>query len=360
MNTTKKIFSLICACTPLLTAYAEGPSIAPPEGTFAAEEPHQLIVNNRILAKVNGIVISVVDVMKKMDLFLNQNYPHLAHSVMARYQFYSNQWKNTLNQMIDTELMMADAEHLDLKVTEAEVREEILTRFGPNVMASLDQINISYEDARKMIYAEMVVQRMQWYRVSSKALQKVHPQDIKIAYRDFCTKNPSLEEWIYQVLSIRSEKPTVGEELVNRAFEFLKNHGVEFAAMADTLKKEAAEDPSITVAASPEYRANEKTISTSHRQALTSLAIGSYSEPIAQKSRVDGSTVHRIFYLKNRLCTPTPSFTKMADNLREELIQKAFTQENEQYISRLRERLGYDKTQMLEDLPSDFQPFILK
>src|SRR4029079_5046854 len=159
---------------------------ANPPAALALEEPQEIVVYNRILAKVNGKTISVIDVMKKMDLFLQRYYPQYARSKMARFQYYSKQWRDTLTQIIDQELMLADAEHLELKVSDAEVREEVLTRFGPNIMATLDTIGMTYEEARTLIYNEMVVQRIMWYRVHSKALSIVNPQDIKKAYRAFC------------------------------------------------------------------------------------------------------------------------------------------------------------------------------
>jgi len=346
------LFGLSLVAIPL--SYADAP------GLMETEEPHQLIVNNRILAKVNGKTISVIDVMKKMDIHLNQNYPHLTSSKIAHFQFYNSQWRSTLAQMIDSELMMADAEHLELKVKDAEVREEILQRFGPNVIPTLDKLGMTYEEARKMVLSEMIVQRMQWYRVNSKALQKVNPQDIKEAYKDYCEKNPSLEEWRYQMLSVRSEKPGLGEQIAKLAFESLKNHGIAFAAVADQLKQDPAFDPSATIAISPEYSVNEKTVSQAHKDALFSLAVGSYSEPIAQISRVDGSMVYRIFFLKDHSKVPVPPFEKLAEKLRDDLMQKAFVQENSQYISKLRERLGYDEKHMTESLPTDFQPFVMR
>jgi len=51
-------------------------------------------------------------------------------SKTARYQFYSAQWYPTLQQMIDHELMVTDAETREVKVSDGEVREEIQTRFG--------------------------------------------------------------------------------------------------------------------------------------------------------------------------------------------------------------------------------------
>jgi len=89
-------------------------------------------------------------------------------SKTARYQFYSSQWYPTLQQMIDHELMVTDAETRQVNVSDGEVREEIQTRFGPNVMESLDQLGITYDEAREMVHQDMIVQRIQWVRVSSK------------------------------------------------------------------------------------------------------------------------------------------------------------------------------------------------
>src|SRR6202034_4472157 len=44
------------------------------------DEPQDIVIYNRILAKVNGKTISVIDVMKKMDLFLQRYYPNYAQS----------------------------------------------------------------------------------------------------------------------------------------------------------------------------------------------------------------------------------------------------------------------------------------
>src|SRR5690242_7109313 len=94
------IFSALILCATAPTLQAESPPL------ISQEEPEELIIHNRILAKVNEKTISVIDVVKKMDLFLQKNYPHLADSKTARYQFFSAQWKDYLAQMIDSELML--------------------------------------------------------------------------------------------------------------------------------------------------------------------------------------------------------------------------------------------------------------
>jgi hypothetical protein len=327
-----------------------------PYSAPAMEEPHELIIYNRILAKVNDKTISVMDVMKKMDLFLQKYYPQFAHSKLARYQFYSSQWREYLTQMIDQELMIADAEKLEIKVTDAEVREELLTRFGPNIMKVLDNIGLTYDETRKMIHDEMLVQKMVWFRVNSKALNKINSSHIKAAYKQFCEKNPELEEWQYQVLSIRSKDKEASAALAAQAFEILQTKQ-DLTTITDQLK---TTENSISISLSPEMQADERSISSSHKEVLKTLSENSFSAPISQVSRVDNSVVFRIFYLKKHTKKGIPPFEKMADQLKEQLLQEAASKENSQYISKLRDRLGYDERHMAETVPKDFQPFAIQ
>jgi len=351
------LFFFVSSICSALTVYAQD-SIP---GMYAQEDSQELIVYNRILAKVNSKTISVIDVMKKMDLFLQRYYPQYTQSKAARFQYYSTQWRDTLAQMIDQELMQADAEHLELKVSDAEVREEMLDRFGPAIIQTLDQIGMTYEEARKMVFAEMVVQRIMWYRVNSKALNSVNPQDIKEAYKKYCEKNPAMEEWEYQVLSLRSANQNMSELLAKKAADLLHSSAhADLAAISEEIKAESTDENPVAINLSPDLKADEKSIAQAHKDVLKTLSPGSFSAPISQVSRADQSIVYRIFYLKNHSKKEIPPFQKMSDQLKDELLQQAAARENGQYIAKLRERLGYDEKHMMESLPSDFQPFALR
>lgn len=344
-------FSLFSALIVTSSLLFGNPSFSPPE------EKEVLIVHNRILAKVDSKTISVIDVMKKMDLFLQKYYPQFIHSKIARYQFYIHNWKDYLSQMVDQELMLADAEHLEMKLSDAEVREEILERFGPNIMPTLDKLALTYDELRKMIKEEMLVQRMIWFRVNSKALHHVNSEDVKLAYKQFCEKNPALEEWEYQVVSIRSKDDQKGELLASKAIELL---GQKFELQSLKKELEFYEEEGVSIHVSSDLHADEKGISDAHKQVLMTLSENDFSLPIRQLSRVDQSIVYRIFHLKKHSKKQIPSFEKMADELKEELLQKAAQKENIQYLTRLRERLGFDEQQMLQALPPDFEPFVLR
>lgn len=346
ISSMKQKILLLILCLPFL-AFAHDP--------VGSAEP-ELIVNNRILATVNGKAISVIDVMKKMDVLLSRNYPEYADSNVSRYQFFSQNWRQILNQIIDNELIMADAENLEIKITDSELRETIHNRFGPNVMASLDKLGITYDEAWQMLYSEMAVQRMSWYRVQSKGLQRIGPQDIKVAYEHHLVNNPPKEEWKYQVISIRATTEALGKVYAQKAHSLIRSEPIPFEALAEQLKKDL--DEAITVNVSEEYNVESRNLSESHKAALCNLQAGDYSEPVSQVSRFDHSTVHRIFYLKDHTVEKPQAFDSMVDTLHDELVMKEINDEFPVYLSKLRKKFNYDASQ-LESLPRDFEPFTL-
>jgi TolA-binding protein len=148
----------------------------------------------------------------------------------------------------------------------------------------------------------------------------------------------------------------VSGALAIRAFELLQSK-LDLTKVVDQLK---TSDETISIALSPEMQADEKSISASHKEVLKTLSENSFSQPIAQVSRVDNTAVYRIFHLKKHTKRIIPPFEKMAEKLKEQLLQEAAIKENTQYIAKLRDRLSYDEKHMTETLPKDFQPFAIR
>jgi hypothetical protein len=306
----------------------------------------QLVVSNRIVATVNGKTISALDVKKKMDVFLAHAYPHLMSSVAARHQFYSQQWRAILDQMINTELMLADAELREVKVSDAEVRERLQERFGPNVMGNLEKIQVSLDETRKMMHDEMVVERMTWLRVQSKALNSVGPQDVKKGYEEYKKEHPESHEWKYRVVTVRSPNEQEGSLLADEAHSLLAQAKVGLEEINTAIS---------AASLSPVYETNDKNLSAAYRDILAALPIGGFSKPIPQVSRADKTTVYRIFNLVEKKRQKTPIFSRMASEIQNTLIDKEITREMALYIPRLRHRFGFSET-----VPADFQPFTLQ
>lgn len=334
-----------------------GPVFAKGEALFATkEEPQHIFVNNRILAKVNGKAISVVDVMKKMDLMFYRQFPQFASSVEARHQFYEMSWKRILKDLIDKELVLAEAAEYEIKVSNGDVRQEMENLFGPNIIHNLDKVGLTYDEAWKMVQGDLVIRRMMSYRANSKALKRVTPSVVRNAYDQFAKENVNTEQWKYNVVSIRDPDATRGEEIANNIYLFLTEKSVALADLpAKSKEMNLPETTKINV--SEEFHHGEKELSPSFREVLSKMGDGTFSKPVAHKSR-NNSTVYRIFYLKEMIPAGAIPFFEMESKLKDQLLDKALDEETDIYLKRLRQHFSVQEIQ--DTLPENFQPFVLK
>jgi hypothetical protein len=313
-------------------------------------ENHKIAFQNGIVAKVHGKTISMMDVKKKLDFFFHKNYPHLINSSAAHYQFYEQSWRAVLTEMIDHELILADSELKEVKITDGEVREQLELRFGPNTLATLDKVGLSQEEALKMIRDEMIVQRMNWWFVQSKATQKVTPEELRQAYRAYLEENPPHHDWKYRVVSIRgADALKIGQKV--HALMLGKNTSPDL--IAAELKALETENGAIQV--SNELLVSDKDLSKAHKSALSPLSPGQLSDLI---STPDNAKVCRIFYCLDSTYHPAASFDQMQATLRDQLTQNAVLEESANYLGKLRKR--YDASALLESLPENLHPFTLE
>jgi len=338
-------------------------ALLPADSNFFPEEQKRMGIQNRVLAKVGDSTISVLDVVKKMEVFLNKNYPQYADSVPAKYQYFSSQWRDVLMQMIDHQLILLDAEKMELKITDGEIRETLFEKFGPNVMASLDKLGISYEEAKTMVHSELAVQKMSWFKVHAKALSAVNTQDVKSAYLSYCKKNPAKEEWEYQILSVKAKSEEVAEQIAQKAFELCKQSPSALASISEKLKDSfppEKDEESFWITVSDPLKAEARNISDTYKQILSKLPLKSVSQPVKLAGKKDEPATYRIFHLQNHVKTPTPSLRSLYERLQSELVQEESEREFRTYISKLRDRYGFDARNLEETIPPGFQPFSLE
>lgn len=307
----------------------------------------KLKINNLVLCKINGKTISVMDVKKKMDFILHSSFPDYANSKSAQYQFYTSSWKHVLKELINTQLMVSEAEAKEIKVNDGEIREEMEEKFGPNVLLTLENIGLTFDEAFDLVKTDMIVKRVMWYYVHSKALLKVTPEMIKQNYKSYCDKNPPFDEWEYQVISIKSNDELQAKQIADKAYALLSEE-------KDT--KELQDQFPNAIQFSKFYSVNSKDISKSHKEILSALKVGAYSLPILQKSK-DNKSNNKIFYLKNHSIKEPPAFEKMADKIKEDLLQEAAKEESIAYFSRLYKYYGIDDSNFKTD---DVNPFVLE
>lgn len=318
----------------------------------------EIVVNHRILAKVNGKMISVIDVMKKMDMTFYQHYPQYANSNKARLQYYQMHWKRVLQDLIDRELVAADALEHHLSITNGDVRHEMELTLGPNIIENLDKAGLTLEEAQKMVQEDVILRQMMTARVNNKAQKAITPRNVRLAYEEFVKQNRRPPEWIYTVLSIRQSNAAQGEETSKQIYEALRSGALLWDSdLLDNVKKMEI-DPTASITLSNEYRHTEKEMSLTNKEVLIFMTPGSYSSPIAQKSRSDQSTVYRIYYLQDKSEGSVPSLAEVENDLKNKLYQQAIEKETKIYLKRLHEHFGYSDNELKETIPEDFEPFM--
>jgi hypothetical protein len=321
----------------------------------------EIIINHRILAKVNDKLISVIDVMKKMDLIFYKQYPQYADSKRARLQFYQMQWRHVLQDLIDRELVAADASEHQLTISLPDIRKEMEKTLGPNIIESLDKTGLTLEEATKMLQEDVILRQMMSARVNTRAQKSLTPQNVRLAYEEYAKANTKPAEWIYSVISVRNANSALAQAAAQKAHDALISGTLSWED--DLLQKITAiegVDPSTTFSVSEEYRHSEKEMSLTNKEVLLLLQPDGYSAPVAQKSRSDQSIVYRIFYLKEMSEGGVPVLADVELDIKEKLYQQAVERETKVYLKRLHEHFGYNESDVKAMIPEDFQPFTMR
>lgn len=314
---------------------------------FMANEDHlQIIVNNRVVAQVNGKAITVIDVMKRMDILFLRQFPEYTHSVSARYQFYQTSWKRILSELIDKELILADAQEMKMEVSSGDVRQEMEELFGPNIILNLNKMDLSLEEATKIISGDILIRRMMFIKVTAKAMGKVTPQALSAAYEAYSKENATPATLTYQMITLRDQEN--GEALAREIYKGLYEEHRSLDSFTH---------PSLSI--SKMFTHTEKEIAPQNKEVLLNLKAGEVSLPVKQTSR-DDSIVWRLFLVTKRDEGKVPTYQEAEPRLKEGLLDIAMTQEQKSYLNRLRRHFAVSEAQLKALVPDEFVPFQLK
>lgn len=324
------------------------------------EGEKKIFVNNRILAKVNDKPISVLDVMKKMDMLFYRQYPQYAGSADARYKFYSMYWKNALQECIDKELIIADAQETKMEVSQGDIRQEMEELFGPNIIANLDTSGLTYDDALQLIKDDMIMKRMMGGRVNAIAIRMVTPQAVQTAYDEYAKNAVKSDEWGYQVISIRGEDQAQSAEIAELAYSILTKDNITLDMLVEKVNEAKPMDEKTNIKVSEKFRHSAKDVSKEYGEILAALEVGQFSKPKSQKSRADNSTVFRIFYLTDIYSGNIKSFEEIENKLKDKLIEIMVEKETDKYLNKLRKHHNVNEELLKAMVPDDFEPFAMK
>ncbi len=337
-------------------------SAAASSHTLAAAQPtkKKIIINNRVLANVNGKAISVIDVMKKMDMILYQRYPQYLDVPEARYQFYTTTWKKIFSDLVDRELIIADAEEKNFEVSSGDVREEMEEIFGPHMMLNLHNAGLTFEEAWQMVKADIVIRRMLHYQVRSRIYSQITTQEVRDAYDVYAKKNNSEKEYVWQAISLRAPRQDLAASLGQLAYRLLAEEKIPVDALEAKIQANELWQPQVSIAISTLYTQKQRDLSTQLQELFASLEEGMHSKPLLQVSKSDQTPVVRIYYLQQIKQAQTASLHTMWPQLKEEIAQMRIEQETEVYFASLHRHFHLSKNEIEQQLPAQFQPFELR
>ncbi|MCH9610827.1 MAG: hypothetical protein S4CHLAM81_10340 [Chlamydiales bacterium] len=301
-----------------------------------------IVIQNRVLLKINGKALSVMDVVRKMDMIFFQQYPNLVGSTQMRYQFYQANWNTILAAMIDDQLIVADAKDKRVTASDGEIRESMERIFGQDTVIKLDELGVTHEEAYEMVRTDLIVQKLTGGMVHAKALTGVNPKKMRQLYEKMQRENPPQDLYRYQVLSFRGE---LAQEHAKKAHELLTSGEVAFALVPDHVEGASL---------SQEYSRNEKDISKAHKQVLSAMEVGAVSPPVQRKN------VCYLFQLADVERQELPAFAEMEVELKNRVLQEEIIAYNEKYRTWLRKRFGLTDKHLSSLVPDDLQPFALR
>ena len=325
------------------------------------EQPKTIHFHNRPLIKINGKTISLVDVVKKLDMQLLKNAPHVLSDLPSKHHYYSTNWRMAFNELIEQEMIKLDSEQLKFSISEADIRTELDSTIGLNLISKLDSIGITLEEAKQMVESEMMVRQMLWMKAYSKALQTVTPEIIKNTYAEVVKKDllKQKEVWCYQVLTIKAKNPDKEKEVAQKAYTLLNSSDSIMTNVVDVLKTQLQSQQDFEVSISKDITVDSHSVSASHHEILTALKENEYSQPIFQTVRNSKEGVHKIYHLKNHTVESPQTFEQIAPNIKDKLIQMAADKEKTIYIESLKQKFFVTDAEVNDVAPKDYDPFIL-
>lgn len=334
-----------------------------PSLSYAAPLPYQapnpenveIVKHNKILAEINHKPITVLSVLKEMDILFARQFPEYVDDPIARYQFYSLHWKTFFKDCVEKELILADAEECKMEVKNGDIQQEMKHLYGPNIIQTLHDANVPYHDAFEKVKSDIALRRMLYIRVNRKATNQITPKLIRSAYEKYVNGFNPKEEWTYHVISVREEDIDKSFEVGKKIYQKLTVEGMTLEELPVKIYEDDEIPSDIKISISAELYHTSEEISPAYKAILEFMQPQSFSSPTVQKSR-NGSQVVRIFFLKEKQRDQVQSFAEMSVKLKDQLTQEAIDDESITYLNELKGKFGFDQDAFDTLFASNFEP----
>lgn len=306
----------------------------------------QVLVHNKPLARINGKVFSVMDVKKQLDRYLQAQHPEVFDDAAAVYQFYAQSWRSALQEMIDSELMLMEAEELSYKMDDDVIREEMIDKFGSNMNDRLEELGLTKEETEKLVRKELICRSMMWYRVWQKAWNAATPEATEKLYTQKYKNQPAQERWTFQTCTIRGKDDANAKKVAEQVRSILIKQETEEdsdeklgSALSNAVKAVTASIPEgVSIKLSGDLQLTSLELSKEHLEILQGLKVKQISTPVKQKSRSDDQTVMRLFQLKGHEVKTPPPFEEVSEQLRHYIVNQESERLRAEYLAKLRKK----------------------
>jgi hypothetical protein len=322
-------------------------------GDVSSTPRSSIVVENRVLATVRDQVITVIDVMKKLDLIFYQQFPQYRGMPEARYEFYRSNWRKVFEELVDRQLIHSLAEEKQFTVTNGDIREELEEAFGPNVMMNLYEEGLSMHEVHEMMKADILLRRIISFYVHTPVMSLITPEVLRAAYQTKIEELKGRKGFIWRSVTIRAKGKDCPKEEANKIWKLLEKDRQSIESIESTRPE------GIECTVSQPFKSEQREVSPVVLKTLEKLPLHSFSEPVAVTCRSDPHQSWKCYIVDECFDQQPPTFLELEATLRQELATPEVAKRTIAFFDDLRNQYHVKHIFSSEELLA-FEPFQLK
>jgi len=311
-----------------------------------------IAIDNRVLATVRGQVITVMDVVKKLDMVFYQQFAQHSDSTDARFEFYRMNWRRIYSDLIERQLVLAWAEDKHFEVSNGDLRQELEEMFGPNVIMGLYNAGLSVSEVMEMLRADILMRRVMGFYVRMPVLAKITPEIIQKEYERRKSACQAHQLWDWSSLTIRAHERDCSEQEAKQVYELLGTYRDE-----QQVKEHLPEG--MEVVFSQTFHSKESELAPTVHASLQTVALGHYSAPVEAVGRNTSHKSWRCFRLEKKEDEGFASLEQVEDQIREELAMPQLQEKQCEFFADLQKQYQM-VSGVSEEVLMAFEPFALQ
>ena len=309
-----------------------------------------ITANMRPLVRVRDSVITVVDVMKKMDLVFFQQFPQFRTSTEKRFEFYQATWRQVLQDLVERKVIMLYADENKMEVGHGDIREEMEELFGPNVLVKLYDAGVSWDDAYDMIRQDIMMRRIIQFYVRMPAVASITPQKIKARFFDRYGTATRGDKLSWQILSVQASDSIDSKKQLLKIIDALNAKKTTVEQVKTSLPE------GVEFSLSPLYVTEIEQLSKPMRSILEPASFNVWTAPYQGKEPKKGWSKWISYVVTARIPGEKVPLNLVENEITEELLQPLFDENRKNFLEGLIKK--YDVTYCLTQKEMDeFCPF---